>query len=75
MKIVSISRSAARNHGLLRRLDGRSVHAAVPDAFIERVLAVAHRTPRHTDLLLTQRAERLPGSSSGVPCRPTSGWA
>ena len=34
-------------------------HAAVPDAFVERVLAVAHQTPRHTDLLLTQRAERL----------------
>ena len=34
-------------------------HAAVPDTFIDRVLAVAHRTPWHTDLLLTPRAERL----------------
>ena len=35
-------------------------HEGAPDAFIERVLAVARRTPRHTDPLLTQRAERPP---------------
>ena len=35
-------------------------HEDVPDAFIDRVLATIHRTPRHTDQLLTKRAERLP---------------
>jgi protein gp37 len=35
-------------------------HEDVPDAFIERVLAVAQRPPRHTYPLLTQRADRLP---------------
>jgi hypothetical protein len=42
-------------------------HAAVPDAFIKRVLAVAHRTPRHTDPILTKRAERLPGFFASRP--------
>jgi protein gp37 len=35
-------------------------HEDVPDAFIERVLAVAAQTPRHTYQLLTQHADRLP---------------
>ena len=35
-------------------------HEDVPDAFIDRVLATIHRTPWHTDQLLTKRAERLP---------------
>ena len=35
-------------------------HEEVPDAFVDRVLATIRRTPRHTDLLLTKRAERLP---------------
>jgi protein gp37 len=35
-------------------------HEDVPDDFIDRVLAVAHQTPRHTYQLLTKRAERLP---------------
>ncbi len=35
-------------------------HEDVPDAFIERVLAVARQTPRHTYQILTKRAERLP---------------
>ncbi len=44
-------------------------HEGVPDAFIDRVLAVARQTPRHTDQILTQRAERLPGffASRSVP--------
>ena len=44
-------------------------HEGVPDAFIDRVLAVAHRTPRHADQILTQRAERLPDffASRSVP--------
>ena len=35
-------------------------HEEVPDAFIDRVLAVARQTPRHTYQILTKRAERLP---------------
>ena len=34
-------------------------HEEVPDAFVDRVLATIRQTPRHTDLLLTKRAERL----------------
>ena len=48
-------------------------HAAVPDAFIKRVLAVAHRTPRHTDPILTKRAERLPGFFASRP-PPANVW-
>lgn len=36
-------------------------HESVPDAFIERVLAVIEATPRHTYQILTKRAERLAG--------------
>jgi protein gp37 len=44
-------------------------HEDVPDPFIDRVLAVIRRTPRHTYLLLTKRAERLPDffASRSVP--------
>jgi len=44
-------------------------HEGVPDAFIDRVLAVARQTPRHTYQILTQRAERLPAffASRSVP--------
>ncbi len=44
-------------------------HEAVPDDFIDRVLATIRRTPRHTYLLLTKRAERLPDffASRSVP--------
>ena len=35
-------------------------HEDVPDAFIERVMTVAQRTPHHTYQILTKRAERLP---------------
>jgi protein gp37 len=48
-------------------------HEDVPDAFIERVLAVAHRTPRHTYQILTQRAERLPGFFASHP-PPANAW-
>ncbi|KAB2837384.1 phage Gp37/Gp68 family protein, partial [bacterium] len=34
-------------------------HAEVPDDFIDRVLATIRQTPRHTDPILTKRAERL----------------
>ena len=34
-------------------------HEEVPDAFVDRVLATIRQTPRHTDRLLTKRAERL----------------
>ncbi len=44
-------------------------HEAVPDDFVDRVLATIRRTPRHTYLLLTKRAERLPDffASRSVP--------
>ena len=48
-------------------------HEGVPDAFIERVLAVARQTPRHTDLLLTQRAERLAAFFANRPV-PNNVW-
>lgn len=35
-------------------------HEDVPDAFIEKVLAVCEQTPQHTYQVLTKRAERLP---------------
>jgi protein gp37 len=44
-------------------------HEDIPDAFIERVMAVAAQTPQHTYQILTKRAERLPAffSSRTVP--------
>ena len=48
-------------------------HAAVPDDVIDRVLAVARQTPRHTYLLLTQRAERLPRFFANRPM-PANVW-
>ena len=48
-------------------------HEDVPDAFIERVLAVARHTPRHTYLLLTKRAERLPRFFANRPM-PANVW-
>jgi protein gp37 len=44
-------------------------HEDVPDAFIDRVLAVAHRTPRHTYLMLTKRAARLPDFFASRPAQ------
>ena len=48
-------------------------HEEVPDAFIDRVLAVARQTPRHTYLLLTKRAERLAGFFASRPV-PNNVW-
>ena len=45
-------------------------HEGVPDAFIDRVLATIRRPPRHTDQLLTQRAERLPRFFANRPVPP-----
>ena len=45
-------------------------HEAVPDDFIDRVLATIRRTPRHTYLLLTKRAERLPSFFASRPAPP-----
>ena len=45
-------------------------HEDVPDAFIDRVLMTMHRTPRHTDQLLTKRAERLPDFFANRPVPP-----
>ncbi len=45
-------------------------HEDVPDAFIDRVLATMHRTPRHTYQLLTKRAERLPDFFANRPVPP-----
>ena len=42
-------------------------HEDVPDAFIERVLAVTHRTPQHTYPILTKRAKRLPAFFASRP--------
>lgn len=35
-------------------------HEGVPNAFIERVMAVAQQTPHHTYQILTKRSKRLP---------------
>jgi protein gp37 len=48
-------------------------HEEVPDAFVERVLAVARQTPRHTYLLLTKRAKRLPAFFANRPV-PANVW-
>ena len=48
-------------------------HEGVPDDFIDRVLAVALRTPWHTYQLLTQRAERLPAFFASRPV-PNNVW-
>ena len=48
-------------------------HEDVPDDFIDRVLAVALRTPWHTYQLLTQRAERLPAFFASRPV-PNNVW-
>ena len=45
-------------------------HEDVPDDFIDRVLAVALRTPWHTYQLLTKRAERLPRFFANRPVPP-----
>jgi len=45
-------------------------HEDVPDPFIDRVLAVAHRTPWYTDLWLTQHAARLPAFFANRPVPP-----
>jgi hypothetical protein len=48
-------------------------HEDVPDAFVDRVLAVIRQTPRHTDQILTKRAERLPGFFANRPV-PDNVW-
>ena len=48
-------------------------HEGVPDAFIDRVLAVALRTPWHTYQILTKRAERLPRFFASRPV-PANVW-
>ena len=48
-------------------------HEGVPDDFIDRVLAVAHRTPWHTDQILTKRAERLAAFFARRPV-PANVW-
>ena len=48
-------------------------HEEVPDTFIERVMAVADRTPQHTYQILTKRAERLPEFFRQRPL-PTNVW-
>ena len=48
-------------------------HEDVPDDFIDRVLAVARQTPRHTYQLLTKRAERLPEFFASRPI-PNNVW-
>ena len=58
MKIVSINRKKPTVYFAGSMAD--LFHEEVPDAFVDRVLATIRRTPRHTDLLLTKRAERLP---------------
>ena len=45
-------------------------HEGVPDTFIERVLAVARQTPRHTYQILTKRAERLAAFFANRPIPP-----
>lgn len=48
-------------------------HEDVPDAYIEQVLDVCDRTPRHTYQVLTKRAERLPAFFSTRRV-PTNVW-
>jgi len=48
-------------------------HEDVPDAFVDRMLAVIRQTPRHTYLLLTKRAERLPRFFANRPV-PGNVW-
>ena len=48
-------------------------HEDVPDAFVDRVLAVARQTPRHTFQILTKRAERLPAFFASRPV-PSNVW-
>ena len=45
----------------------------MPDTFIERVLAVARQTPRHTYQILTKRAERLARFFASRPV-PNNVW-
>ena len=74
MRTASISRSARKKPTVYFVCSMADLfHDDVPDAFIERVLAVAHHTPRHTDLLLTKRAERLPGFFANRPV-PGNVW-
>lgn len=45
-------------------------HEAVPDAFIEKVMAVCAATPQHTYQVLTKRADRLPEFFETRACPP-----
>jgi protein gp37 len=48
-------------------------HEAVPDRFIEQVLAVCAETPQHTYQVLTKRADRLPRFFRSRSC-PANVW-
>ncbi|MEX0729464.1 MAG: phage Gp37/Gp68 family protein [Aquisalimonadaceae bacterium] len=45
-------------------------HPLVPDNYIDAVLDIIRRTPRHTYQVLTKRADRLPGFFSTRDCPP-----
>lgn len=45
-------------------------HEDIPDAFLDRVMAVIAQTPQHTYQILTKRAERLPGYFRHRSCPP-----
>lgn len=52
---------------------GDLFHAAVPDSFLDAVMAVMRETPQHTYMVLTKRAERLPGYFANRAC-PDNLW-
>lgn len=52
---------------------GDLFHAAVPDSFLDAVMAVMCETPWHTYMVLTKRAERLPVYFAGRIC-PGNLW-
>lgn len=45
-------------------------HEDIPDAFLDRVMAVIAQTPQHTYQILTKRAERLPAYFRQRSCPP-----
>jgi protein gp37 len=45
-------------------------HESIPDRYLDEVMSVIRRTPRHTYQILTKRAERLPDYFSGRDCPP-----
>lgn len=52
---------------------GDLFHAAVPDSFLDAVMAVMRETPWHTYMVLTKRAGRLPVYFAGRTC-PDNLW-